>query len=257
MDRLHNATLLGNVPLITSSFAWLYLGNSNWWILFICWLLGFHLITHTEHGGKFPQAGGHLSGCQTQRGVLEQRDRDECRREAAQRHNTHAVATNTFIISYSITWPCHLQHENPDRTKHHKSSCYSSVSDDASVTLMCAEAHQWGWRLVAEAACWPGLAGSGTCWGWRRWQQLHCSSPRWASLVAAAWHLPVEPGCKETRSLGIISRRGCSVTPIKIHCIETHRPVWSDSKCLIMSVRQGARWMLLFTTTRGHCSLFD
>lgn len=169
----------------------------------------------------------------------------------------HAVATNTFIINYSITWPLQWWHKDPDRTKHHESSSFPRVPADAAVTLACAEAHRWGWRLVAGAACWPGLAGSGTCWGWRRWQQLHCSSLRWASLVAAAWHLPVEPGCKETRSRGIISGRGCGVTAIKIYCVYTHGPVWSDSKCLIMSVHQGARWMILFTATRGHCSMFD
>lgn len=63
------------------------------------WLLDFRLITHTEQGGKFPPEGGCPNGCQTQREALVTTRRGERRREAAQRHHMHAVATNTCMTS--------------------------------------------------------------------------------------------------------------------------------------------------------------
>lgn len=191
MDWLSNATFLGNVPSITWSTAWLH--RSNEWILFICWWLAIRFPLNHTHGTQWEvstrrrpvermsDVGGSVD-CNG-RGWAPKRSciKTPCACSGYEHLHDLVIYSMTTLAEPSIS----------RRTV----SLLQPVCDyDASVTLStCAAAHRWGWRLVAGAACWPGLAGSGTCWGWRRWQQLHCSSLRLASLVAAAWHLPVEP----------------------------------------------------------------
>lgn len=90
------------VPFITSSMVWLHLCNSNEWILFICWWLTPNH-THTECGGKFPQAGGQSSGRQTEREVLEQWDRAECRQEKLHK-DTICMQWLATPSSWVIAW---------------------------------------------------------------------------------------------------------------------------------------------------------